>query len=333
MPRGELAKLLAQAVRLTEPSLRANMLTTADDKCRLFHVMADPNLADLVSRTKDVLTRDQLDDKTYRTSHWDELATNFNDYEHNTYVHSMEDTLAEDPICMEEFNTVYEFCSNIKPTNKERPPRDGAWVQKTWGELKSLMCKAYSNFSKSGSHDTSDIYDSFWKFCDGDCSILYGFAVNKGLDMSVEFGRSLDRGAVESTGESIGAIGAPKRSPAKRKPEYTDEGTAKAKALQQCVDIKQLESDQKFALEVANSEHVSSNAKHLSNRYIETRLEQMFSSLTQKPPLPPRKKQATDTDRPPCIPSTASSISSTQSLSDCFEQESSISSIDDDDRF
>jgi hypothetical protein len=326
LPKSELLKYLKTAVESAEPSMRAFMHTTSDDKCRLHALMADRRLVDVVARTTEVLDRQELDDKSMRGAHWEDLALAFNNYELYSYDHCMMDPAAAVPVPTEEFTTVYEHCHDVNPANKDRPPRDGAWIKRLWRELKSKFATAYAGFKKSGNQDMEDRYADFWGYCGGDICTLYGFAVNAAADMSTVFGKELDRGGLDSlttatTPESVST------STRKRRQQTdlsdSEETLIKLQAVKDVVNLRKQNSDQKFAMEMSTCAGVSVKTRDLAREYLEKRMEEVSATYsTRRPPLAPRRANAmtprrksvlvnTDTDdlsSPDSIPDSASTM-------------------------
>jgi hypothetical protein len=81
----ECVVLANRAVRTNQPSI------TKDEKARLFHIMFDPLLAEVLDRTQRPLPRQELDDKSQRGSAYEALATAFNDYQTYSYMNCIFD--------------------------------------------------------------------------------------------------------------------------------------------------------------------------------------------------------------------------------------------------
>lgn len=165
-----------------------------DDTARLIHMWADPRNSGDVTKTTEPFNRMELDNKL-RVSPWVKLADKFNEY--NEYVYSNPsfsvNSQGEKMGYMNK-DTMFYHCGRLNPTNSNRPPRDEENLKTKMRGLKTTFSLAYTNYKKSGFHDAEDPDIEFWKYCNGDITLLYAFSVWSTLNIT-QLGKLLDENA------------------------------------------------------------------------------------------------------------------------------------------
>jgi hypothetical protein len=162
------AKSSAAAAPQTEAKGRSPN-TTADDMCRLLHVMFDPANAGVRTKlTKGSLKRADLEASKNDDDPWAVLAANFNNYDEFKYqneaVKYNEDGKKIQPFQARKpaFTKIAAKSYELDPTAEERPMRDGVWMKEKWCDMRNMLSKVYDNFTRSGRHDGGDDEEDDW---------------------------------------------------------------------------------------------------------------------------------------------------------------------------
>lgn len=113
--------------------------TTADDMCRLLHVMFDPTNAGLRTKlTQGSLKRADLEANKNEEDPWAALAANFNNYVNFKYQNEAVKYDAEGKKLhpfqarTPAFTKIAAKSYELDPTAEDRPMRDGAWMKEKW---------------------------------------------------------------------------------------------------------------------------------------------------------------------------------------------------------
>jgi hypothetical protein len=122
--------------------------TNKHDRCKLFHVMALGSAQAKWTAAFSPLSREELDNPTVRNSAYKELAEIFNDYDEysfrNVCITYDDEGIAINPcVPLAGLEAVADLCWDLNPNNRDRPVRNGAWVEKFSKEIRSTMTKAY----------------------------------------------------------------------------------------------------------------------------------------------------------------------------------------------
>ncbi len=94
---------------------------------------------------------------------------------------------------------LFHHCARLNPTNTCRIARDEEHLKGKMKDLKTSFSIAYSNYNKSSFHDVEDPDNEFWKFCNGDITLLYAFTVWSHMNVT-QLGKMLsDETSFDST--------------------------------------------------------------------------------------------------------------------------------------
>jgi hypothetical protein len=191
------------AVQTADKDKQAN--TSKHDRARLLHVRKDATMQCQWSLLFRQMERSALD-SSKSDGHVDAagvIAEFFNDYERNSYDNPCvrKGVLSAEglPIAISGLEAVFDFCSDINPSQAQRPMRDGAWVRKHFKEMKTVMSVAYANYRKSGNQEAEDYYAEIVKFCKGDEITVYGFMLFDKADLE-QMGKALPENVQRDTG-------------------------------------------------------------------------------------------------------------------------------------
>lgn len=53
---------------------------------------------------------------------------------------------------------------DLNPNASNRPLRDGAWIEKQWEVIKTLLTKVHVDFRRSGNQEAENIFSEWFKF-------------------------------------------------------------------------------------------------------------------------------------------------------------------------
>ena len=162
--------------------------TTADDRCRLIHMLHDCNLYNLFSRAHTPLDRSELDRSADdQLDSWCELAKCFNDYATYNYTNIMTDIDVEGKqIVIASYQVANDLpCKDYDPCLSTRPPRDGTWLKTQLREFKSQFTVIYSNFMRSGNQDAEFPFLEFKNYINSNSLAMYCFMLYGGAGVAV----------------------------------------------------------------------------------------------------------------------------------------------------
>jgi hypothetical protein len=93
------------------------------------------------------------------------------------------------------------MCFDYNPTMKDRPLRDGAWIRKQYGKMKTEISQCFINYHRSGYQDATNIYDEWIKFATlfNNDVIIYARALFNDTEMD-QLGRALPSQLQRDTG-------------------------------------------------------------------------------------------------------------------------------------
>ena len=114
--------------------------TNKHDRCRLFHVMALGSAQAKWTAALSPVSREELDNPAVRTSAYEVLAEIFNDYDQYTFqnvciAYDDEDVAINPYVPLAGLDAVAYLCWDLNPNDRDRPVRNGAWVEKFSKEI------------------------------------------------------------------------------------------------------------------------------------------------------------------------------------------------------
>ena len=164
------------------------------------------------------LSREELDNPAVQTSAYEELGEIFKDYDQYTFqsvcIAYDDEGVAINPYVPHAgLEAVADLCWDLNPNDRDRPVRNGAWVEKFLKELRSTMIKAYEAYRKSGNLDAENKYKEFLKFA-ANYSIMYAYAFVLMPEGSLDqLGRALPESEQRGTGRLISSASSRRLSP------------------------------------------------------------------------------------------------------------------------
>ena len=205
-------------------------ITTKDDRCRLgmycinyyvlnsfsqltrhylkisvAHLSMQPELQPLWTAAGTPLDRAKLDarNSTGAEDPWDKLAEAFNDYDLYPYRNVtirpqsvIESLTWQAASGMEALAAV---CYELNPCIPTRPTRNGAWLRKLWGQMRSMLTAIRLKYKASGNQEAGDEYAEWIKFAQNYGEVAcYAIAVIP-LGSIDELGRALPDNAQRDT--------------------------------------------------------------------------------------------------------------------------------------
>lgn len=172
-------------------------------------MFVDPRLKRLWTQAGTPLDRQELDNRNSGDPDaFGLLANAFNDYSRYSYRNPAilygTDRRPVSPFqAAPGMEALAAQCWEIDPNSSDRPTRDGAWVKREWGKMRSILTAIRQNYLKSGNQDTSDKYGEWMKFASkhGDVYCLMIAIIPLGtID---ELGHALPDDAQRDTGGTI----------------------------------------------------------------------------------------------------------------------------------